>query len=84
MRYAQNPFAVAFSHHVHISNAKCVNVYLRSEKARKSGAAKYSSAESYCKNVHFCIYIAPANVRRNSAGLMPSYFLKTTEKYELS
>lgn len=60
------------------------NVYLRSENPRKSGAAKYNSAESYCKNVHFCIYIAPANARRNSAGLMPSYFLKTTEKYELS
>jgi len=44
MRYAQNPFAAAFSRHVHISNAKRVNVYLRSEKARKSGAAKYSSA----------------------------------------
>ena len=84
MRYAQKPFAAAFSCHVHISNIKCVNIYLRSENPRKSGAAKYNSAESYCKNVYICIYIAPANARRNSAGLMPSYFLKTTEKYELS
>ena len=87
VRYAQKALLATFSRHVHISNIKCVNVYLRIENQRKSGAAKYNSAENLCKNVYICIniiYIVPANARRNSAGLMPSYFLNTTEKYELS